>query len=141
MTDTTDISQLPTAGGNVSTPSSGVYGEGAALQRLKEQLPAVEQTAQEPGMSGAPMPTPPGNSSMPGSPPPGLPSSILSPTTRPDVPVSTPLTVPQQAPMAETGRQKRLAMLDALENDPNTGEATREWASTLRRALIQGSAQ
>lgn len=140
MSDTTDISKMALPGGNVNAPASGTYGEGAALQRLKEQLPAVEQTAQEPGMSGAPMPTPPSGASMPSQPPAGLPSAILSPSTRPDVPVSTPLGVPSM-PVADTGRQKRMAMLDALENDPNASAATKEWAGTVRRALIQGSTQ
>lgn len=134
--DQTDISKLPLAGGNTSAPSSGTYGEGAALARLKQQLPVVEQSAQEPGQSAAPMPTPPMGGGISNSPPTGLPPGILAPTNRPDTPVSTPLGQPTNPLAAQTGRQRRIAVLDALANDPNVSDQTREWAQINLRALV-----
>ena len=143
-TDTTDVTKMPLPGGNVNSPASGTYGEKAALERLKSQLPGVDAgagpTASNPA---APMPTPPAGAGISNSPPPGVPSGIMAPTSRPDVPVSTPL---QQGPVsplagAQTGNQQRLAILDSLANSPNVSDSTREWAQSLVQSLIKRSSR
>lgn len=140
--DSTDITQMPTAGGNVNSPASGTYGEGAALERLKQQLPATTgsgPTAQ-PGDTAAPMPTPPagGMSTPPAG---GLPSLLLAPTSRPDVPVSTPLDLGAPAPEALNGRQRRMQVLDTLANSPDMTDETREWATLMISKLTSGAAR
>lgn len=133
-----DINKMPLAGGNVNAPASGTYGEGAALERLKQSLPMAE-TGAAPSAADptAPMPTPPaGGMSTP--PTGGLPSPLLAPTQRPDVPVSTPLGAPT-APMPATGRQQRMAILDALANSPDVSDETREWASMMVKRLVDTS--
>jgi hypothetical protein len=129
--DTTDITKMPMPGGNVNAPASGTYGEGAALENLKRQLPSPAAPGPSAQNPVAPMPSPPGGGMVP-APAPGVPPALLAPTQRPDVPVSTPLAgVGGPAPMTQSAAQRRLAVLDALANNPDVSEQTREWASTL----------
>lgn len=140
MADMPDVTQLPAPkGGNVNTPASGVYGEGAALERLKQALPAPQQPTDTPPQAG-PMPTPNPGAGVSNAMGPGVPQSIMAPTQRPDVPVNTPLAAPID-PMAaaQSGRQRRLVVLDALENNPNTSDTTREWIRNFRRQLIENA--
>jgi hypothetical protein len=67
----------------------------------------------------------------------------MGPTTRPNVPASTPLATAPVNPVsgASTSRQRNLAILDALVSDPNTSAATRDWAETVMKHLIAGSTQ
>lgn len=139
--DTTDISKMALPSGNVNTPASGTYGEGAALERLKAQLPGTASVGgPTPSDPTAPMPTPPIGPM--GSPPAGgLPPALLAPTQRPDVPVSTPLQDPMAMgmPAPQTGRQRNLAILDALANNPDVSETTREFARLMMDRLIGSS--
>lgn len=140
MADTTDVTQQTNAGGNVNTPASGTYGEAASLDRLKAALPTPPGAG--PGSSsGHPAPMPVPQPSGIARPPQGLPQAMFAPTKRPDVPVSTPLPAAPVNPMAaaQTQRQKNLALVDALVNDPSTSEGTRQWAQMVRDRLIQGS--
>lgn len=140
-TDTTDINKLPMPGGGVNTPASGTYGEKASLERLIGQLPTAPSGGGQSGPTPvSPMQSPAGGR-PPMSPPAGVPSVMMSPTQRPDVPGSTPLAMPAPGVSApQTGRQRRMAVLDALANNPDVSDQTREWASVLIETLISGSA-
>ena len=140
--DTTDINKMPMPGGGVNTPASGTYGEGAALERLKAQLPAAPTGAAPSAADpSAPMPTPPAGPPAASAPAGGLPSALLAPTQRPDVPVGTPLDMGAPPPSAMSGRQRRMAILDALVNSPEVSDETRELAQMLMERLISGSAR
>lgn len=149
MADTSDIAQQPLPGPN--TPDSGQYGEGAALDRLKQQLPYVNNVAMGGNKPGGgpdgppPMPTPqPQGMNAEGRPPtgaaapPGMPSVLLHPTQRPDVPVTTPL---QDQPgmaaaqLAPEQAQTMTLMMLADDNTPGISAQTREWAKTLLRRM------
>lgn len=127
--DASDINKMPMPGGNVNAPASGTYGEGAALENLKRQLPSTPSPGPSTQNPVAPMPTPRLGGMAP-APTPGVPSALLAPTSRPDVPVSTPL-AGGPMPMSQSAAQRRLAVLDALANNPDVSEATREWAGIL----------
>ena len=129
--DATEISKMPMPGGNVNAPASGTYGEGAALEALKKQLPSTPAAGPSTQNPVAPMPTPPAGAGVSNTPAPGLPSALLAPTQRPDVPVSTPLAGSGPAPMPMSAQQQRLHALDVLANDPNVSPETREWAQAL----------
>lgn len=134
---------------SVAQPASGTYGEKTDIQNLKNALPAGAvgnpapvQTSPQPPMSTEPAMAP---SALPtgrpagGQPPPGVPSVLLAPTDQPHIPVNTPLQMPA-SPIASTPdpRQARMAVLDALANDPNVSPETREWAHIVSRALLKG---
>lgn len=138
MADMPDVTQLPAPkGGNVNTPQSGVYGEKAALERLKQDLPMPQQPTDQPPQPG-PMPQPSTGAGVSNAMGPGVPQAIMAPTQRPDVSVNTPLSQPVD-PMAnaQSQRQKRLVVLDALESSPNTSDTTREWIRNYRRQLLE----
>lgn len=123
----------------INRPDSGVYGEKAAQSRLEAQLPGPIAPS-GPGGPGAPaMPTPPMGAPAPA--PSGVPASLLRPTDRPDVPASTPLATAPVNPVAaaQSGRQRRLAVLDAIANSPTVSAETKEWAQLNLKKLIQGS--
>ena len=136
---TPDVLEQVPAGGGMNKPASGTYGEGAELERLKQQLPSSDQQPQQP----SPAPTPPsggmGGGGV-GPPPSGLPRGLASPTQRPDVPVSTPL---QGGPPADPlggavdARQRRLQYIDLLSQHADSAEV-REWAETVKQKLIAG---
>lgn len=136
-----DIAQQPSPVG-VGKPGSGTYGEGAALDRLKEQLPSPAAPGAGPmpqGPGGMPMPAP---GAGPAPKPAGLPAAIMAPTARPDVPIQSPLDPvapvnPVQA--AQTSRQRNMAALDALVNDPAVSAVTREWAAGMIQLLVKES--
>lgn len=138
--DDPDVSQLPSDA--VNAPASGTYGETAALDRLKAQLPgaATPQPGSGPGPT-QPMPTPPMSGGMSTPPSGALPASLMAPTTQPGTPLTTPLAMPPQNPMlsAQSQRQRNLAKLDALMADPNTSDETKEWARNLVSHLISMS--
>lgn len=140
-TDTTDISKMPTDGPAVNAPASGTYGEGAALERLRQSFPVAPAG----GGGQGPQPVPPMQQPPTGAgvsnAPTGLPPGLLLPTNQPNVPASTPLAAPQPNPVAaaQTMRQKRLAVLDSIVASPTVSEATREWATHLRDLLIESS--
>lgn len=138
--DTTDINKMPLAGGNVNSPASGTYGEGAALERLKQSLPAMPGPGPSPDQPQSPMPTP-GTGGVSTPPTGALPSALLAPTTRPDVPVATPLDMGMQAPVSLTSRQRRMQILDMLASSPDVTDDTREWASLMIEKLVSGSAR
>lgn len=139
-TDSTDVSKMPMpAGGNVNSPASGSYGEGAALERLKRDLPSTASPAPSAQNPTSPMPTPPVGAGVSNAPSPGVPAAILAPTSRPDVPVSTPLNPGALTPVQMSGAQRRIAILDTLANSPNVAESTREWAKLALEKAIAGS--
>lgn len=129
----------------VNAPASGSYGAKQQLQNLKDALPG--KTSGQGGESaGGPLPPiseqPRPAPDQGGRPvtgaavPPGLPSILAAPTQQPGVPVSTPL---QQGPaLPQTPPQERLLWLDQLANDPSVSQATREWASAFRDAILRG---
>lgn len=133
---------------SVAKPASGTYGEDTAVQDLKQSLPvgaignpAPTAAPAPPAMSpepATPQPNPVGRPAMP-TPPPGIPAAILAPTDRPNVPASTSLAEGMPAgPGIADPRQARMAILDALVNDPNVGEETRQWARTVQSILLRG---
>jgi hypothetical protein len=127
------MEQLP-AGGNPMQPQSGTYGEGAALDRLKAELPVGPA-----GQAVGPAPTPPGmpQGPSPAGAPTGLPQALMRPTGRPDVPVSTPLATPTAPPTAVVNAaQQRLQILDLLAESPEVSEETRAFAKRVREMLI-----
>jgi hypothetical protein len=129
-------------GGGINSPASGTYGEKASLQRLEQSLPkaAPPGPGQEQGAPVAPLPnTSPAPRPQPGA----VPAGILSPSTMPDVPQSTPLAGIPANPMvaAQTARQRRLSALDAWISNPATSPETKEWAQTWRDKLIRLSAR
>jgi hypothetical protein len=123
----------------INKPNSGTWGEKAAQSRLEAALPGPIAPTGPGGAGAPPMPTP--AAAPAGGAPAGLPPSILRPTERPDVPASTPLATPPVNPLAgaQSGRQRRLAILDAIANDPKASTQTREWAQLNIKNLIQGS--
>jgi len=134
MADNTDVAQLPSDG--VNKPTSGTYGTGAELSRLKSALPRNPPSAGGPPPSpgpaggGAPTPAPPRprQTGAPGIPE-GVPSAIAAPTTRPNTPVGTPLGGGDIGPQGAT--QKRLATLHQLANGAGVSPETREWAKMV----------
>jgi hypothetical protein len=132
--------------GGVNKPDSGTYGEGAALQRLKDSLPPPPTTA--PGQPMAPPPVSPqparatpqnlgGRPVTGAAAPPGIPSALLAPTQQPGTPVATPLSSPVPNPVlnAVNAQQQRLALLDQLASNPQVSDDTREWAQQVIRLL------
>jgi len=140
MADTTDVSKLPTDGPAVNSPASGAYGEGAALERLRAQLPGAPAAGASGPTPASPMPLPPTGGGVSNRST-GLPQGLFMPTQRPDVPVSTPLAAPPVSPLAnaQTSRQRNLAILTAILNDPRSSEVTKDFAQTTIDHLIQGS--
>jgi hypothetical protein len=149
MADPTDVSQQPSAG--LNRPTSGDYGEGAALDRLKSALPTQPAAGGGAPPGGAPplppistqpvTPTPMDRGGRPNNSaalPPGVPPVLAAPTNQPNVPVGTPLAMPPVNPVAsaQTPQQSRLALLDALANSPQADPQTREWAQHVIRALL-----
>lgn len=142
-TDTTDITKMPMPGGNVNAPASGTYGDNAALERLKQELPSAPTGSAPSAMDpSAPMPVPP-TGPAPAPPSGGVPAALMGPTQRPDVPVNTPLDLAAGAPgpISMTGRQRRMQILDALANSPDVSDETREWASLMIEKLVSSSAR
>jgi hypothetical protein len=152
VADPLDIAQRPMPQpGNVNKPTSGTYGEGAELDRLRSQLPS---SGGGPGPNGpgappagpaAPPPGPTPPPSVGGGPagaPPGVPDALLDPTQRPDVPVHSPLQGDQPGPAAPplAGLERRLAVLEMLASSPEVADETREWALALLRALTDDEA-
>lgn len=128
-----DVAQQLPAGGGVNKPASGTYGEGAALDRLKSQLPgeAADQVSQV-----VPPPAPTGPAPLT-APTPGLPRALLAPSR--GVPATTPLTVqaePQVGPSAELVRVAQ-ALLRRKESSPTA----REWARIVLGRLDQRQSQ
>lgn len=141
MSDFTNVAEQTLPGGQgVNAPASGAYGERAAVDRLQKSLPKAQPAG--PGAeTGAPVAPLPRTSPAGGQSAGGLPAAILAPSTRPDVPAMTPLAQPPVNPMAEaqSWRQRNLAMLDALSNDPTRSPVTREWAANAKAKLIRAS--
>lgn len=143
MSDYTTVAEQTLPGGQgVNAPSSGTYGQGAALERLKQSLPKA-QTPGPGAETGAPVSPLPRTSPADPSGPAGVPPAIMAPTSRPDVPAMTPLALPAANPMSDASswRQRNLAMLDALANDPTRSPTTREWASGALAKLVRASVQ
>jgi hypothetical protein len=138
--DMTDINKMPLPGGNVNSPASGTYGEGVALERLKQQLPEPSAPPMPSGGGMPPMQSP-GVRPATGAPAPGLPPALLAPTSRPNVPAATPLAPMGGQMMPATGQQRRMQLLDALATSPNVSDETREWAQLLMDHLIASSAR
>jgi hypothetical protein len=126
---TPDVAQQLPAGGGVSTPASGEYGEAAAEERLQAQLPGEPGADQEaaqtalPPMGGQPPVPPPAN---------GLPRSLFAPTRQPSVPASAPL-----SPMGEElessippGTRQVLELL-AQNRNGQVSRTTQRWALML----------
>lgn len=141
MPDT--VNQLP-ATGNPMEPQSGTYGTVADTERLKQQLSlpgggptgpggaAMKPTAPPPGIPQGTQITPP---------PGGVPDVLMAPTTRPDVPASTPLqNAFAGAPAVVTGAQRRLSILHALSTSEEVSEETREWAQLVLDKLASRQA-
>lgn len=123
------VNQLPVTG-NPMEPQSGTYGRVADTDRLKQQLDLPRG-----GPGGAAVkptqPPPPGQPQGARITPPvgGVPDVLMKPTTRPDVPASTPLqgTEPPPGPSV----QNHVAALQALLNSPTTSQTTKRWAETV----------
>jgi hypothetical protein len=127
-----DVAQQIPAGGGQNKPASGTYGETAALDRLKSQLPG-EATDQPAAVTPPPMPSGPGVT----PPSPGLPKALMAPVA-PGIPATTPLTqdvAPTVGPNAELVRTAQ-----ALLRAPTTSPTTREWARLLLARLGDGGA-
>ncbi len=123
--------QLP-AGGSPQAPSSGTYGEDAALSRLQSQLPGEGAPDQASGVA----PIPPMGGAPPISPPSGgLPKSMFAPTAQPGVPASMPMTPMTEEPSAPTPNV--ISALQALATDPErrVSRTTRLWAQMLLEGL------
>lgn len=132
MADQPDITQLPTNGAPIGSPTSGTYGEGVALERLQSDLPGMD-----PQSPGGPAPLPPmGPGPVPPPAPPGLPGALLAPTANPTVPASTPLQAPQPIPQQPTAQ--RIMMLETL-RDTAQSEETREWAAMTLNKIIRSA--
>jgi hypothetical protein len=118
-----DVAQQIPAGGGQNKPASGTYGETAALDRLKSQLPG-EAADQPQAVPPPPMPSGPGVT----PPSPGLPKMLTAPVQG-GIPATTPLTVDQEPTVGATPELVRVAQ--ALLRAPTTSPTTREWARIL----------
>ena len=130
------LAQVP-AGGGVNKPASGTYGEGAALERLKAQLPILPQGDPQGGPAAPPPMPAPGMGGAPPPAPPGLPQALLAPSAHPGTPVSTPLQMP--APIPPSGREQAILALQNMAQDPAASEESREWAGAVLNKLIRAS--
>lgn len=125
------VEQLP-AGGNPNAPSSGTYGEEAALDRLKAALPnsnpdQPQRVAPRP-MPSTPSPVPP--------PAPGLPPGMFTPTAQPQTPISTPLT--EFGPQVPGSREEAIIQtLDLLTRSEDASETTKELARLILDRIIR----
>ena len=132
MTEMYEPSKLSPASGSQSAPTSGRYGDQIELDRLQSGMRQPRPTApspSEPSIS-------PGPALMPSPPPSGpLPRSLTAPTTRPNEPISTPLTPDE--PIAELPPMQRTQLLEAVARDPTVSETTRRFALTLLQARQQ----
>lgn len=133
MNESPDVLAQVPAGGGMNKPTSGTYGEKTELAALQQELPISPATPQP-----QVMPTPPSAGGPKPTPPAGLPRGLLAPTSRPDVPVSTPLAGPVTDPFAGAvdARQRRLRALDILSQHPDASPELREFASILKQKLI-----
>lgn len=129
------IEQVP-AGGNVSKPSSGSYGDVKSLDDLRAALPG-SQSSEPREMSATP-------TSLPEAPrpsaPAGLPPGLLAPSRQPDVPVSQPMSMPAGPPVGSP-QEKRIALLDSLAKSPNVSAETREWAQRNLNWIVRQAGQ
>ncbi len=126
------IEQMP-AGGGVNKPESGTYGDGVELSRLQSALPGAQ-----PAQSSPTMPAPPPMTPRPPQPQStGLPSALFGPTTQPDIPVSTPPSLP--TPVAGTPPEQRIQLLDSYSNNPAFSEESRAYFRQYRDRLIRGA--
>lgn len=144
--DTLEPEKQPSA--PVNQPSSGTYGERAAVDRLRQSLPSSGATDGRPagpasGTSGpapaAPVPVPNEAGARTGAPS-GVPEVLLGPSQS-SRPVGSLL---DQAPVnpvaaATNGQQQRLALLDQLSQDQTVSEETRQWAAVMVRRLSAGA--
>lgn len=125
------IEKTPTANQSVNQPASGTYGEGAALDRLKASLPAMDPAV--PTNAGpAPMPPPqavlPQSGGRPTNAPMGIPGVVLGGGAAPG-PANTPV-APAPNPQAA-----RLTLLEGLATSQDVSETTRQWAQAVLEAL------
>jgi hypothetical protein len=136
-----DISKTPLPANPVNKPASGTYGEKAAVERLNAALPASPAVPAAPQGPTAPgMPSPGGG--LPPAPTGAVPDVLLSPTGMPDTPMSTPLGGVAPPPLDSfTVKQRRLYALQALAANPEVSSETREWAKTVIKLAVQGSAR
>ncbi len=140
MADMPEVTKL--ASPSVNRPASGTYGEKAAADRLKQQLPAAQPVGDVmgPGPGAAPAPTLPGGGGPPapmGAQPAGLPRGLLRPSDRPTEPVGAPYGGPADPYAgAVDARQRRLALLDMLSTHPEASPEVREWAEIAKKKLI-----
>lgn len=121
-------------------PKSGTYGDVADTERLKQQLSMPGQ----PGPGGPPQqntpqqaPGLPSGRSVPSSAPGTVPDLLMRPTQNPDTPASTPLERPAQPAQSPAGRQATRQALEALANNPDVSEASREWAKLVLKSFEQ----
>jgi hypothetical protein len=140
--DSPDIAKTPMPGGNPSAPASGSYGAKAAVDKLKQGMQsAMGDTSQAPP-PGPKMSATPGAAkpSMPSGPA-GLPAALLAPTQRPNEAVNTPPPAAPVSPLAGAvnAQQKRMALLTALAENPQSDTETRQWAKEAIRLAIAGS--
>ena len=139
MAEPLDVDKTPVPGGNVNKPSTGTYGEGAALDRLNRALPGAQQNPPPQAPSpGAVAPVPPGGQGPrgknPDSPVPGVPGAIFTDTDRPNVPVqSPPPEVAGESIPSMREPEGRLQVIAALQQSPDP--ETREWANLVMEML------
>ncbi len=95
------------------------------------------------GVGGTPGPLPsrgmPQQEGRPKEGPSMLPQGVMTPTQRPNVPLSQPMDqgAAPMPPKQQAADQQRLAILDALTTHPEVSEETREWAKLVMDALIE----
>jgi hypothetical protein len=140
--DTFDISQQPSPDGT-NAPTSGTYGQKAAVDRLKAAMPpAPSQTqAEAPPMSQAPVtPQATGRVNEGGRaavPPPGIPGAILGQTALPETPVNTPLSAPVDPMSGATADERTIMQLQGILQSGNVRPETKEWAKTMLEMFLR----
>ncbi len=123
------IEQVPVTG-NPMQPQSGTYGRIAETDRLKQalDLPGAGPGGAEIKPTQGPPPGMPQGAQI-APPAGGVPDVLMKPTSRPDVPPSTPLQ--PVGPPPSQSVQNHIAALEALMSSPTTSQTTKRWAETV----------
>lgn len=132
---------------DVGKPASGSYGEGADLQRLKQQLPQGAIGNPPPAPAATPLPPvsakpmvkptrPVGRPPTGAAAPPGIPSAILHPGD-----IAAPAAAPPAPGSQVSPDQARLFLLQNLAQSPQVSSTTRAWAQEVLQILQGGQGQ
>lgn len=128
-----DVSDQVPAGGNVSKPPSGSYGDVKELEDLQAALPGMEPDRQQ-AIAPTPASAPP---PRPAAPTGGLPPGLLAPSRRPDLPVSAPMTDPGSFMPAQNRQERMIRTLDAIAKDQSMSPETQEWAQRVLNMVVR----